>query len=155
VIKGAKPPPVRVEIRLLQRDERSVLDHLAPDVFDHAVDPRWSAEFLADPRHHLAVALDGALVVGFASAVHYVHPDKPSELWINEVGVAPSHQRQGLGRRLLAALLNHGTSLGCVQAWVLTSPTNAAAQRLYSALGGQVADEPSLLFEFSLGGPTR
>jgi ribosomal protein S18 acetylase RimI-like enzyme len=141
---------VSVEIRLLQPDERPVLDHVAPGVFDHAIDQRWSAEFFADPRHHLAVALDDALVVGFASALHYVHPDKPPELWINEVGVAPSHQHQGLGRRLLAELLRHGAALGCVQAWVLTSPTNAAAQRLYSALGGRAEDEPSLLFEFSL-----
>jgi ribosomal protein S18 acetylase RimI-like enzyme len=145
---------VSVEIRLVQPDERGALDHVAPGVFDHAIDPRWSAEFLADPRHHLALALDGTLVVGFASAVHYVHPDKPPELWINEVGVAPSHQRQGLGRRLLEALLRHGATLGCVQGWVLTSPTNAAAQRLYAAMGGRVEAEPSLLYEFSLGAPS-
>ena len=44
---------VSVEIRLLQPDEVSVLDHVAPDVFDNAINPRWSAEFLADPRHQL------------------------------------------------------------------------------------------------------
>jgi aminoglycoside 6'-N-acetyltransferase I len=144
---------MNVEIRMLQPNERYVLDHVAPDVFDHAIDPCWSAEFFADPRHHLAVAIDGKLVVGFASAVHYVHPDKPPELWINEVGVTPSHHRQGVGRRLLETLLRHGATLGCVQAWVLTSPTNAAAQQLYAAAGGQVEAEPSLLFEFSLGEP--
>jgi ribosomal protein S18 acetylase RimI-like enzyme len=153
-LADAKGGPMSVEIRVLRPDEGAVLDQVAPDVFDHAIDPRWSAEFFAAPRHHLVVALDGGLVVGFASAVHYVHPDKPPELWINEVGVAPSHQRQGLGRRLLEALLHHGVSLGCVQAWVLTSPTNAAAQRLYSALGGRVEAEPSLLFEFPLGAAT-
>jgi GNAT superfamily N-acetyltransferase len=52
--------------------------------------------------------------------VHYVHPDKPAELWINEVGVAPSHQRQGVGQRLLGALFELGGSLGCREAWVLT-----------------------------------
>ena len=135
---------------MLGNDDRAVLDHVAPDVFDHAVDPGWTAEFFSDSRHHLAVALDGNLVVGFVSAVHYVHPDKPPELWINEVGVAPSHHRQGLGRRLLSAMLEHGASLGCVQAWVLTSPTNTAAQRLYQAAGGQAETEPSVLFEFQL-----
>ncbi len=139
-----------VEIRVLGKDDRAVLDQVAADVFDQAVDPRWTAEFFSDSRHHLAVALDGNLVVGFISAVHYVHPDKPPELWINEVGVAPSHQRQGLGRRLLSAMLQHGEALGCVQAWVLTSPTNTAAQRLYQAAGGQAEAEPSILFEFPL-----
>ena len=58
----------------------------------------WTAEFLADSRHHLAVAVDEGRVVGMASAVHYVHPDKPPELWINEVGVAPTHRGLGIGR---------------------------------------------------------
>jgi ribosomal protein S18 acetylase RimI-like enzyme len=141
---------VSVAIRLVQPDDAAVLDQLAPGVFDHPIDQRWSAEFFADPRHHLVVAVDEKLVVGFASAVHYVHPDKPPELWINEVGVAPLYQRQGLGRGLLALLLRHGATLGCVQAWVLTSPANTAARGLYAAVGGRAEAEPSLLFEFPL-----
>ncbi|MFL5520900.1 MAG: GNAT family N-acetyltransferase [Gemmatimonadales bacterium] len=82
-----------------------------------------------------------------------MHPNKPPELWIDEVGVAPSHQRQGLGQRLLAELLRHGTALGCVQAWVLTSPMNEAAHALYRAEGGQAATELSVLYEFPLSPP--
>jgi aminoglycoside 6'-N-acetyltransferase I len=110
---------------------------VAEDVFDNPVSPALAAEFLADPRHHLAVALDGETVVGMASALHYIHPDKPADLWINEVGVAPSHHRLGLGRRLVAALLARGRELGCHQAWVLTDEENAAARRLYAAAGGE------------------
>ena len=142
-----------IDIRILASGDEAVLANVAPGVFDHDVDPGLTAEFLRDPRHHLAVALDGPTVVGFASAVDYVHPDKPRELWINEVGVAPSHQRQGLGRRLLAELLRHGTALGCVQAWVLTSPTNEAAHALYQAEGGQAAADLSVLYEFPLSSP--
>jgi hypothetical protein len=39
------------------------------------------------------MATAGDTVVGFASAVHYVHPDKAPELWINEVGVAEPGDR--------------------------------------------------------------
>ncbi len=92
-------------IRILTPCDAPVLDRVAPCVFDHAVDPRWTSEFLADTRHHLAVAVDADQVVGMASAVHYVHPDKPPELWINEVAVAPTHRAQGIGRRLLEALI--------------------------------------------------
>ena len=46
---------------------------VAPGVFDNAIDPRWTAEFLSDPQHHFAVAIDEGRVVGTASAVHYVH----------------------------------------------------------------------------------
>jgi aminoglycoside 6'-N-acetyltransferase I len=138
------------EIKVLGPADKSVLSRVAPGVFDHDVDPALSAEFLGDPRHHLAVALEDDVVVGFASGVHYVHPDKPAELWVNEVGVAPTHQRQGLGRELLKALFARGRALGCREAWVLTSPANAAAVRLYEAVGGVDMADPPVMFTFKL-----
>jgi DNA-binding MarR family transcriptional regulator len=104
-----------IGIRILGPADAAMLDKVAPDVFDHAIDPALMAEFLADPRHHLAVALAGGQVVGMASAVHYVHPDKPPELWINEVGVAPPYQRRGIGRQLLEALFAHGACLAAAR----------------------------------------
>lgn len=135
-------------VRILGPGEAAVLDQVAPDVFDYAIDARWTAEFFADPRHHLAVALDGGEVVGMASALHYVHPDKGPELWINEVGVAPTHWRQGIGRRLLQALFERGRELGCSEAWVLTDLSNAAARQLYAAAGG--AEEPTVIITIPL-----
>jgi GNAT superfamily N-acetyltransferase len=137
-------------VRILVADDAAVLDRVAPGVFDHPVDPRWTAEFLADLRHHLAVAIDRDLVVGMASAVHYVHPDKPPELWVNEVAVAPTHRGRGIGRRLLEVLFEHGRALGCGQAWVATEPGNTAARRLYASVGGQEAPEPFVMVEFPL-----
>lgn len=142
-----------ITVRLLGPSDGAVLRAVAPDVFDDPVDPRWSTEFLADPRHHLAVAIDqadGGWVVGMASAVHYVHPDKPPELWINEVGVSPSHQGRGIATRLLRALLDHARTLGCVQAWVLTERDNTVAQRLYAGAGGAVADSRPVMYEFDI-----
>ncbi len=140
-------------IRILGPADASVLDRVAPGVFDNAVDPRWTAEFLADNRHHLVVALDAGLVVGMASAVHYVHPDKPPELWVNEVAVAPAHRGQGIGRQLLEALFERGRSLGCGQAWVATEPSNTPARRLYAAAGGVEAPAPFVMVEFRLTRP--
>lgn len=137
-----------VVVRMLGAGEAAVLDRVAPDVFDHGVDPRWTAEFFADPRHHIAVATDDGLVVGFASGVHFLHPDKPPELFVNEVGVAPTHQGRGIARRLMDTLLDHGRALGCVEAWVGTEQTNAAANRLYASAGG-VRDE-FVLYAFDL-----
>jgi ribosomal protein S18 acetylase RimI-like enzyme len=137
-------------VRMLASHEAAVLDRVAPGVFDFDVDTRWAAEFFADPRHHLAIALDGDMVVGMASAVHYVHPDKPPELFVSEVGVAPTHQGQGIGRRLMETLLAHGRALGCREAWVLTDYTNAAARRLYASVGGVDASEPTLMVTFYL-----
>ena len=66
-------------VRVLTSSDAHVLSNVAPEVFDGPVDPRFTAEFFADPRHHLAVVLEGDLVVGMASGVHYLHPDKPPE----------------------------------------------------------------------------
>ena len=138
------------EIRILRPCDASVLDRVAPGVFDRPIDPRWTREFLGDQRHHLAVAIDATVVVGMASAVHYVHPDKPPELWINEVGVAATHRRTGLAGALLHALFAHGRTLGCTQAWVLADESNVAARSLYASAGGRAAAEPAIMYEFPL-----
>ena len=137
--------------QILGCGDDSVLDNVAPGVFDNAVDRRWTAEFLADSRHHMAVALDGDRVVGMASALHYVHPDKQPELWVNEVAVAPTHQGGGIGRQLLETLFERGRALGCRQAWVATEPSNAPARGLYAAAGGKESPEPFVMVEFDLG----
>jgi GNAT superfamily N-acetyltransferase len=137
-----------VEIRLLGTGDVTTLERVAPDVFDGPVDERWSVEFAADARHHLAIAVDSECVVGMASAVHYVHPDKGPDLWVNEVAVAATHQGQGVGRRLLDALFEHGRRLGCREAWVLTEETNAVARKLYSHVGG--TESTAIMYTFSL-----
>jgi aminoglycoside 6'-N-acetyltransferase I len=137
-----------LEIRLLGAGEGEVLRHVAPGVFDGPVLPHWTREFLADVRHHLIIAREDGVVVGMVSAVDYVHPDKAPQLWINEIGVAPSHQRRGIGRRLLEAMLAHGRALGCTEAWLGTEEANVAARRLYESAGG--APEAFTLYSFSL-----
>jgi aminoglycoside 6'-N-acetyltransferase I len=131
--------------------DEGVLNRVAPGVFDGPVSAALVREFLCDARHHLAVALDGDLVVGMASGVHYVHPDKPPELWINEVGVAPTHRRRGLGRRVVSALLESAGAHGCTQAWVLTEPGNGAARALYRAAGGVETPVAPVMFELPIG----
>lgn len=135
-------------IRLLGSADAAVLSRVAPGVFDNPVDPRWTAEFLTDPRHHMAVAMVDEQVVGMASGVHYVHPDKPPEFWVNEVGVAPSHQGRSIGKQLLQALLAHARTLGCTEAWLGTEETNAAARRLYTSAGGR--EQPMVYVTFQL-----
>jgi ribosomal protein S18 acetylase RimI-like enzyme len=141
-----------IEIKTLLAGDEDVLANVAEDVFDHDVNPSAASKFLADPRHHIAVAVDDGKVVGFASGVHYFHPDKPvPELFVNEVGVAPSHQGRGLGKAVVTALLEAGHELGCGQAWVLTDRENIAAMRLYAACGAKEAPTDQVMFGFALG----
>ena len=135
-------------VRLIQREEHAVLDKLAPDVFDKPIDLRLWAEFLADPRHHLAVATDGDLIVGMASGVHYVHPDKRPQMFINEVSVSSAYRRRGLGRRLIQALKDEAARLHCTEAWVLADANNESARALYREAGGEEAKQPSIMYTF-------
>jgi ribosomal protein S18 acetylase RimI-like enzyme len=137
-----------VTIRLLGPNDGAVLDRVADGVFDLPVQYELAQEFLSDGRHHMMVALDEGEVVGMISAVHYVHPDKRTQLWINEVGVAPSRHRQGIGKQLLRAMLAHGRTLGCTEAWLGTEETNVAARGLYESVGA--VPESFLLYEFPL-----
>jgi len=125
-----------IEIKVLQSGDESILLNVAAGVFDNPIDAELTREFLEAPRHHIAVAIDDGLVVGFASAVHYVHPDKLPELWINEVGLPPTLRRRGLGKRVLRALFEVGRAHNCTVAWVLTYRSNVAAVALYSSVGG-------------------
>ena len=144
-----------LQIRILKPGDEKVLETVAPDLFDDAIDARATREFLGDPRHRLAVAIEDGVVVGFVSAVLYVHPDKPApELWINEVGVASSHQRQGIARRLLQCTLDEARTAGCREAWVLTDRSNHAAMRLYDAGGGEASGD-HVMFTFRLDGQDR
>lgn len=137
---------------MLGAGDGAILERVAADVFDEPVVAALCEEFLSDPRHHLVVATIGNEVVAFASAVHYVHPDKPAHLFINEVGVAPAWRRRGLARQLLAALLERGRAVGCTEAWVGTEAGNAAARSLYAAAGGVEDPESFVSFTFPLEG---
>ena len=140
-----------MQIEILRPGDDETLRHAGTDVFDDPVDARAAHEFLRDPRHHLVVAIDNGIVVGFASAVHYVHPDKPApELWINEVGVAATHRGRGLGKAIIGRLLEHGRALGCSEAWVLTENSNEGALRLYASCGGVEAPREQVMFTFPL-----
>ena len=137
-----------IDVRVLAATDVPLLERVAPGLFDKRIRRELATEFLNDPRHHVVAAIDGDVVVGFVSAVHYVHPDKPTELWINEVAVAPTHHNLGIGRRLVAMLVAHGEAIGCNEAWVLTSPDNEPAKRMYRAAGATPHEELSVMFTY-------
>ncbi|MBM3679237.1 MAG: GNAT family N-acetyltransferase [Actinobacteria bacterium] len=50
-----------------------------------------------------------------------------SRLRITEVGTAETHRGRGLGKAMMAAMLDVARHLGCAEAWVLTERDNTAA----------------------------
>lgn len=140
----------RFNVRLLGPADAALLAGADPELFDRPVDARWSAEFLGDPRHHIVAALVGGLVVGSATAVHHVHPDRAPTLHLIEVAVAHTHQRRGIAKAMIEMLLAHGRALGCTTARVGTESDNMAARALYAAAGGMLDADAFVSYSFAL-----
>lgn len=122
------------EIVRLSPDNAELLHRLADDVFDEPVRADRLAAYLAEPGHIMLVALSGGIVVGQCAGIVHRHPDKMTELYLDEVGVAPAFQRKGIARALVERMFAIGRELGCGEAWVGTEPDNLPARGLYERL---------------------
>lgn len=116
------------------RDEQLVLS--ATDLFDQPPESEWTREFLARDDHHLYLALDRSLPVGFVTGVETLHPDKGTEMFLYELGVAPGCRRRGIGTTLVRQLAALAEERGCYGMWVLTEAEDAPAIATYRAAGG-------------------
>ena len=142
---------MNVEIRRLYAGDDALVKRIAEDVFDEPVRPDRLAAYLASPGHMMIVALADGIVVGQCAAVIHRHPDKVSELYIDEVGVSPAFQRQGIARKMLDAMFALGKENGCGEAWVGTEPDNRAARALYeSRLEPHAPAEEFVMYAYEL-----
>jgi GNAT superfamily N-acetyltransferase len=108
----------------------------ASHLFDVPVRPQWAQRFLSSDGHHLVLAQDATgTPIGFVSGVEMTHPDKGTEMFLYELGVAESVRRQGVGTRLVTALREIATANGCHSMWVALEGNNDAARRTYAADG--------------------
>ena len=126
-----------VEIRRIRPGDEALLDNVAGDVFDAAIDLGRLTAFLAEPRHMMVLAIVDGLVVGQARAIVHMSPDQADELYIDNMGVDPAWQRRGYGGRMLDELLAWGRERGCDYAWLGTETENAPARALYESRGGK------------------
>ncbi len=123
-----------VVIRAVGPADAGLFARAAPDVFDGPMVPERLAAYLAAPDHLMVVAISAGEIVGQVAGVVHRHPDLPTELYIDNLGVTPALQRQGIGRRLVEAVMALGRERGCTEAWVGTEPYNRPAKALYKAL---------------------
>ncbi|MEC7764191.1 MAG: GNAT family N-acetyltransferase [Pseudomonadota bacterium] len=107
---------------------------LASDAFDHAADEDQTRAFLDSPDTVIIGALESGAMIGFASATILRHPDKLPMLFVNEVGVNEPWQNQGIGARLMTALIDWARARGCEGIWLATEEDNAPARALYRKL---------------------
>lgn len=64
---------------------------------------------------------------------------------VTSLYVHPVHQRRGVGRGLLAAVVAHQTARGVTELQVATLVTNTPARRFYEALGAKLFAERKIM----------
>ncbi len=137
-----------IHLKRMQPGDDLDFSEIATDVFDEPIHPERLEAYLAEPGHLMILAFDGERVVGQCAAVIHRHPDKVTELYIDEVGTASTHLRQGIATRLVEAMFSWGRELGCREAWLGTELDNDAANALYRKVGG--SGEKMVYYEFEL-----
>ena len=108
----------------------------ASALFDGPVREEWAGRFLEERGHHLLLAYAGDRPVGMISGVETTHPDKGTEMFLYELGVAEAYRRRGVGRALVGGLLAVARDRGCYGMWVAVDTDNAPALAAYAAAGG-------------------
>jgi ribosomal-protein-alanine N-acetyltransferase len=104
---------------------------LEQELFEDA----WSAEMFwselaqAETRTYIVLEDDGS-IVGYAGLA-----ELPDASFVQTIGVTASRQGEGLGRRLLVALLRDAARRGSDEVALEVRIDNLAAQRLYAAYG--------------------
>lgn len=128
-----------IELRRLAPGDEALVSRAA-SLFDGPPLPTALSDFFAKPDHHLILALSDGTPVGFVSGVELTHPDKGTEMYLNEVAVDAGQRRRGIGTTLVNALEELARERGCHAMWVLTDVDNEAAIRTFQGAG---ADESS------------
>lgn len=132
----AKPEPPSFSIRRITPANAGLLSHVSEDVFDDAISMARLSDYLQAPGHALFVAVAEGVVIGQARGIVHRQPDLPTELYIDNLGVTPAHQRRGVGAQLVRALIAWGRKEeSCETVWVVTEADNATARAFYAAIG--------------------
>ena len=123
-----------ITLKRLSPGDETVFDRIAPDVFDEPIHPDRMRAYLRTPGHLMLLAMEEDLVVGQCAAVIHRHPDKVDELYIDEVGTAATHRRQGIARAMMDEMFAWARELGITESWLGTELDNVEANGLYRGL---------------------
>lgn len=117
-----------------------ILNNVAPGTFDHAIDSDRLQRYLANPANWMGVALHQRIVISMVMCVVHDHPDKPTELFLDEIGTGDDWRRQGAARYLMQRVLERAEEEGIEEIWLATEPDNAPARGLYESIRAKRED---------------
>ncbi|MFK8018618.1 MAG: GNAT family N-acetyltransferase [Pseudomonadales bacterium] len=124
-----------IEIVTVSTDTMAVLKNIDEAIFDEKIEPSLLEKYVHEESHIMLVAVFNKLVIGQVLGVIHKHPDKNTELYIDDLAVSENLQRKNIGSKLLDALFDIGRKRGAEEVWVATEPENTTAIKFYESLG--------------------
>lgn len=115
------------------------------DIFDEPINFDRLTDYVKESSHIMLVALSDGSVIGQLMAVIHRHPDKPTDLYVDELAVAEDYRRRVIATRLMEAVLLMGVERGCEEVWLAVEPENEGAKQFYGTLNLHMSE--SLIFE--------
>lgn len=134
-----------IEIIQLNVGNANLLQNLDEEIFDEKIDFERLAVYLKELNHIMIVAVSENVVVGQVLGVIHRHPDKPTELYIDDLAVSEKLRRKGIATQMLEKVISIGTKQGCEEIWVATEPDNEPAIEFYKSLN--LAKRTVVVFE--------
>jgi len=103
---------------------------------------RFLDERLRRGESTIFVAEEGSDAVGFTQLYPSFSSTRAARIYVlNDLYVAPSHRRRGVGRLLLERAAQFGREQGAVRLALTTMHTNLTAQRLYESVGWKLDEQ--------------
>jgi ribosomal protein S18 acetylase RimI-like enzyme len=109
------------------------------------------AEFLANARHYLIIALEEDKVVGSLYGYLLQHPYRSEpQLFLYSIDVRPECRNRGIGRALVDEFVMEAKMAGAFEVWVLTNESNRAAITMYAHSGLKRSNMDDVMLSLTL-----
>jgi [ribosomal protein S18]-alanine N-acetyltransferase len=127
-------PPVRISVEMMKVEDLAEVQVIERESFTTPWPPHaYRQELETNRLAHYIVARSGDLIVGFAGIWLLV-----DEAHVTTFATRRTWRRQGIGERLLLALLDLARTRGAHEATLEVRPSNLPARRLYEKYGFKV-----------------
>lgn len=126
---------VGAQIERLTQELAEHFPSIAEGVFDAPPSTDHLNKLALMPGHALFLARGGGVIVGQLLAMVQFQADRPPQLYIDNLGVAPPFKRQGVAKALFEAAMTWGRDSGCDTVWLATDVGNAEARGFYTSMG--------------------
>lgn len=135
-----------IEYHSITAENAALLGTIEKGVYEAPVREDFLAACLGNPHQFLIVAVADGKVIGKAQAYVFHFPEKPPEIYIEEIDVAKKWRRRGVATGLMESVGAEGKKRGIAEYWLVTEKDNKGARALYARKAHR--HEKSVWYEF-------